>query len=228
MKRVLFLKHVPFEGPAGLLPFFAGRGDRVSEFSVYQGLPFPQPDSFDILVIMGGPMSVHDEDTLPWLRREKDFVRETIAAGKKILGVCLGAQLLAEVLGGSVSKNPEKEIGFFDVQTQGEAGRELFGTETFRAFHWHGETFSIPPGAVPVAASAACKNQAFLWEGRVLGLQFHLETTTESMELLIQNCGDECCTSGRFVQSPEEMRGQADFAVLAGHMATLLRHYLAL
>jgi len=111
-----------------------------------------------------------------------------------VLGVCLGAQLVADVLGGRVTRNPQKEIGWFPVQLTDEArASPLLGgfPQQFLPFHWHGDTFSIPPGAVRIASSAACANQAFQFDDRVIGLQFHLDYSAESIETMIGNCGDE-------------------------------------
>ncbi len=133
-------------------------------------------------------MNVYEEAEYPWLAAEKAFIAAAIGAGKPVLGICLGAQLIAAVLGGTVSKGPQPEIGWYPVELT-PAGRELplFAgfPDRFTALHWHGDTFSIPPGATHVASSAACANQAFAYDGgRVVGLQFHLEETRESLAQL--------------------------------------------
>jgi GMP synthase-like glutamine amidotransferase len=138
-------------------------------------------------------MNISEEERYPWLAAEKRLLVDAIAAGERVLGICLGAQLLADVLGGSVTRNPEVEIGWFPVEPTAEAG-VLPGFEHlpshFTALHWHGDTFSIPAGAVRLAGSAACANQGFAWgDGRVIGLQFHLEETPESLALLVENAG---------------------------------------
>lgn len=210
--RIHTFEHVPFEGPAALADWASDNGHSLARTSVYAGGPLPEPEDFDVLAVQGGPMSVHDEAEHPWLATEKAFLRRAVDAGKRILGVCLGAQLLAEVLGGTVTRNPEPEIGWFPVEAT-DAGRDssLFAglPGRFTAFHWHGETFSIPPGGVRLAHSRACANQAFAHGRNVLGLQFHLETTPRSMERLIENCADEI-VDAPFVQDAERMRAQAD------------------
>lgn len=209
--RIHTIEHVPFEGPGAIAQYAVARGHALTRTGIFLGEPLPAIEEVDLLVIMGGPMSVHDEDRLDWLRTEKRYLVQAVEAGTRMLGVCLGAQLLAEILGGRVTRNHEREIGWFPVRlTAGGAKSSLFsgfGPE-FPAFHWHGETFSIPPGASRVAESGACRHQAFEARGRIVGLQFHLETTPESMEQLIANCADELEPRTAFVQSADEMRAR--------------------
>lgn len=134
-------------------------------------------------------MSVHDESEFPWLVEEKRFLREAISAGIPILGICLGAQLLASALGAKIYKNSQKEIGWFDITKVPNPGFQF--PDTIKVFHWHGETFTLPPGAVHLARSAACEQQAFQYGENIIGLQFHLETTQETINSLIKNCNDE-------------------------------------
>lgn len=208
------LQHVPFETPAAVGAWAHARGHRLGTTRLYAGGQPPEPGAFDWLLILGGPMGVHDIETHPWLGLEKAFLREVLATGKKVLGVCLGAQLLAESLGAHVSRNREKEIGWFPVRLREEAADlALFRgwPEEFHAFHWHGDTFSIPPRALPLAASAVCANQGFLFNSRVLGLQFHLEYNPASIEAMLEHCGDEI-EEGGHVQEPEQIRAQHDRA----------------
>ncbi len=150
-------------------------------------------------------MSVNDESTLPWLLSEKRFVRSAVERGIPVLGVCLGAQLVASALGARVYRNPQKEIGWFPIEAT------LNTTNTFRfpekciVFHWHGETFDLPSGAVRLAKSVTCENQAFQIAQHVIGLQFHLETTPESARALLDNCSDEL-VPGPYVQTESELR----------------------
>jgi len=151
-------------------------------------------------------MSVNDEQTIPWLAEEKRFIRDAISAGKRVLGVCLGAQLIANALGASVYPNREKEIGWFAVQSVDQAS----DASTFRfpksvdVFHWHGETFDLPVGSVRLARSDACENQAFQFGASVIGLQFHLETTPESAREIVSHCKDELQAS-RYIQSESDI-----------------------
>lgn len=152
-------------------------------------------------------MNIYEEEKFPWLAAEKRFIQSAIEGGKVVLGICLGAQLIADVLGGPVGRNAHKEIGWFPVRKTEAAARsrvcDLLPAE-LEAFHWHGDTFALPPGAVHVARSAACENQAFIYDERVIGLQFHLETTPESARLLAQHCADELVT-GPFIQTAGAM-----------------------
>ena len=161
-------------------------------------------------------MNVYQEAEYPWLAAEKAFIATAIGAGKAVLGICLGAQLIAAVLGGPVSKGAQPEIGWYPVELTPEGrGLPLFAAfpVRFTALHWHGDTFSIPPGATHVASSAACANQAFAYDGgRVVGLQFHLEETRESLAQLVDNAGGELVQDD-WIATPEELLApEAPFA----------------
>ncbi|MBM5811933.1 MAG: type 1 glutamine amidotransferase [Gammaproteobacteria bacterium] len=204
-RRAHCLQHVPFEGPGSIGPWLAAAGYELTTTRLWEAPVLPDPCEPDFIVAMGGPMSVNDEAELPWLVAEKRFVREAIAAGKPVLGVCLGAQLIASALGASVYRNPEREIGWFDVQgVDPGAGASFRFPPSSRVFHWHGETFDLPPGAIRLARSAACGNQAFQFGRSVIGLQFHLETTPESARALIGNCRTEL-QPATWVQSEAEL-----------------------
>ena len=190
-----------------MLPWFRERGWQVSLTELYRNEPLPPVDEIDWLVVMGGPMSVNDESKHAWLKAEKDFIGQALQADKAILGVCLGSQLIADVLGSKVYKNSEPEIGWFPIQRSPEAAGhnlgQLFPPQA-EVFHWHGETFDLPRGTLHLARSQACENQAFAYGDRVLGLQFHLETTRKALEDLAHGCADELVDSP-FIQSAEEM-----------------------
>lgn len=179
--RIHYLQHVPFEGPAYIETWAGEKGHPVAGSLLFQGGQLPALDQFDLLVIMGGPMNVYEEEK---------FIKEAIEAGKLVLGVCLGAQLLADVLGGQVTRNQDKEIGWHPVTLTADAKNSRFFRNLppyFNAFHWHGDTFSIPPGGLRVAESQACLNQAFEYDGRVLGLQF--QTTAHLKCVSLYDCG---------------------------------------
>ena len=205
--NIHYFQHVPFEGIGSIETWAAFRRHSVSSTRLYAGDPIPCLEQLDWLIIMGGPMSVHDEAHNPWLIPEKRFIEAALKAGKVVIGICLGAQLVAQVLGAGVHRNALKEIGWFPVHKTPEAGAsnvfKIF-PEKLEAFHWHGETFDLPAGAIHVAGSAACENQAFVYDERVIGLQFHLETTQASAGLLIQNCSDEI-TEAPFIQTAANM-----------------------
>jgi GMP synthase (glutamine-hydrolysing) len=201
------LQHVPFEGLGSMAAWAHKRDHQVRATHLYQGELLPPLESFDWLIVMGGRMGVYDEAEYSWLADEKRCIEQAIAAGKTVLGVCLGAQLVACVLGARIYRNAEKEIGWFPIQlTHNAANSTLFADLpiTQDVFHWHGDTFDLPTGAVHIARSEACKNQAFVLDERVVGLQFHLETTKQSAQGLIQNCHNELIPA-RFIQTAEEM-----------------------
>src|SRR5262245_17290143 len=148
--RVRVLQHVAFEGPAALAPALRAAGHDVAHTRLDLGEPLPALADFDWLVVMGGPMSVHDEREHAWLAPEKRLVRAAVEGGRRVLGVCLGAQLIAAALGAAVTRNREREIGWFPVARAPGAEASPFARalpSRFPAFHWHGETFALPPGA---------------------------------------------------------------------------------
>ena len=206
--RLHYLQHVPFEDSANIAVWAASRGHDVTHTRLDLDEPLPEPEALDWLVVMGGPMNVDDHAAYPWLVREKQFLRRAIDRGSRVLGVCLGGQLISEVLGGAVTRNRQREIGWYPI-TLGEAaaGSALFGgfPRQCLAFHWHGDTFSIPPGAVRMAASDGCDNQAFQYGDRVVGLQYHWDYSAESIETMICHCGDEL-TPAVGVQTAAEIR----------------------
>ena len=205
--NIHYLQHVPFENLGSMGAWAHRHGHQVRATHLYRGEQAPAVENFDWLIVMGGPMGVHDEAEYPWLADEKRVIEQAIAAGKRVLGVCLGAQLVACVLGACVYRNAEKEIGWFPIQLTGQAAKSALFSDlpkTQDVFHWHGDTFDLPVGAIHVARSEACENQAFVLDERVIGLQFHLETTQQSARGLIQNCRNEL-VSARFIQTAEEM-----------------------
>ncbi len=169
------------------------------------------------------PADVPLKVTRTWLVDEKRFLREAIHAGVPVLGICLGAQLIASALGARVYPGPHKEIGWFDIDGVADPEGVFDFPERMQVFHWHGETFDLPPGAVPLARSAACKHQAFRIGHRVLALQFHLETTAESLDALVTNCRDEL-VDGTDIQTEDRLRAAPAeaFVTINRMMAALL------
>ena len=207
--KIHYLQHVPFEDLANIEVWAREKGHSVSGTALYDNEKLPQMEDVDWLVILGGPMNIYEEKTYPWLASEKEFIAQAIAAKKPVLGICLGAQLIADVLGGKVKRNNFTEIGWFPVTlTKDAKSSPVFSTlpEGFTAFHWHGDTFEIPPGAVRITESEACKNQAFVYNDRVIGLQFHLEYSLESINRMLENCGDEL-VDGKFIQKKDGILG---------------------
>lgn len=226
--RLHYLQHETFEHPAGIAEWARERGHEMSGTLVYTGAALPALEAFDALVIMGGSMSVNDEARLVWLGHEKRFIAQAIARGKLVLGVCLGGQLIANVLGAAVSQNEFKEIGWFPVHQTAMSRRHRFFRglpESFTAFHWHGETFAIPPGCDRLAASSGCQNQAFCFGERVLALQFHLETTPDSLGDLSGHCVGEI-VPGRYVETAATMASNhVGFQEIARYNRVVLDHW---
>ncbi len=200
--------HVPFEDVGSIKSWAAEKGHELTFTAFFADETPPPASDYDMLVVMGGPMGAYDEKEYPWLAVEKKAIAAAVAADKIVLGICLGAQLLSVVLGGSVSRNPVPEIGWFQVEMtpEGQAEPAFVGfPPSFYAFHWHGDAFSIPPGAVHAATSAACPNQAFVYNHKVVGLQFHLETTPPGMQNLIKHCAADVALPGPTIHHPKQM-----------------------
>jgi len=222
-----YFQHVPFEGLGSIETWLLDNGYDISCSQFFDDqVQLPSCDEVDLLVVMGGPMSVNDEAELPWLAVEKGFIRQMITAGKPVLGICLGAQLIASCTGAAVYGNNEKEIGWFAVTGANHGQSDLFCfPDEFTAFHWHGETYDLPEGATLLASSHACVNQAFQLGQRVLGMQFHLETTPDSAQALVKHCGDEL-VAGDFVQSAGQIlfAPQASYQEINALMAAALAY----
>jgi len=215
--RVHYIQHVAFEGLGAMQPYLQNKGHELSATHLYAGESLPSVDTFDWLIVMGGSMGIYDYDDYSWLQAEKVFIKQAIDVGKTVLGICLGAQLIADVLGSTKEKRAvyagqHKEIGWFDIHKSTELDETVLGNvfpDTLEVFHWHGDMFDVPEGAQAVGSSAACPNQGFVYDNRVVGFQFHLETTPESAAALIEKCGDELDASlweqNRYVQSAQTM-----------------------
>jgi GMP synthase-like glutamine amidotransferase len=209
--RIHIIQHVAFEGEGAISKWAREREYSVTVTKQFDGGRLPALADFDFLVVMGGPMSANDDSRFAWLDAEKKLIAEALRGKKAILGVCLGAQLVAQALGARVYRNREKEIGWFPVRLTPEAAASRFFAGLPAAMivlHWHGETFDLPPGAVRLAESNVCHNQAFEIGGRVLGLQFHLEVLPDGVEDLIQHSAADL-ERGPSTQTGGQMRASA-------------------
>ncbi len=200
-----YLQHVPFEGLGSIEPWLKTDGYQISNTKLFESAILPDLKFIDLLIILGGPMSVDDEDEFPWILPEKRFIRKAIDSGISVLGICLGAQLIASAMGAKVYQNSEKEIGWHPIYGIPPVGNSAFKFPSLATvFHWHGETFDLPEGATLLAQSKGCINQAFQLNSSVIGLQFHLETTPESAKQIVSNCSDELVQS-KYIQTKSEI-----------------------
>jgi GMP synthase-like glutamine amidotransferase len=207
--RIHCFQHVPFETP-GTITEWATLNNCAITYTYFfeKDYSLPPLTEFDVLLILGGYMNVDEEEKFPWIKQEKKFIKDTIAAGKKIIGICLGSQLIAAALGCNVYKGKEKEIGFFPVYFSNAAqDLSLFDhfSSPYTLFHWHGDTFDLPAEAMVVASTAVCKHQAFLIGENVLGLQFHLELNETAIEQMLLHDGEELKEDGNYIQSLSEI-----------------------
>lgn len=203
--KVQVFQHAPFEDLGSIRFWLDQRGAEISYTRWFAGDTIATLAGCDMLIAMGGPMSVNDEIELPWLKDEKAAVQDAIARDIPVLGVCLGAQLIASALGARVYRNAVKEIGWFPVRAPARSGSSFGFPPECLVFHWHGETFDLPEGATPLARSEACEHQAFQVKQNVIGLQFHLEMTPDSALAIVENCRGELAPD-RYVQSEAELR----------------------
>lgn len=205
--KIHLFQHAAFEGLGSIEEWISTDRHSLTTTKFHENIWFPELNSIDWLIIMGGPMSVHDEEQYSWLRDEKQYMRHAIEAGKTVLGICLGSQLISEALGARVYKNREKEIGWFNVELSSSARKcKLVHdiADAFCVFHWHGDTFDLPEDAIHLFSSKATLNQGYIYKERVVALQFHLETTLKSLQQILDFCRNDL-TKGRYVQTEEEI-----------------------
>lgn len=205
--QVLCLTHVPFEGPARIENWAEARGHRLETVRADLSHALPEPQSVDFLVVMGGPMSVND--SFAWLKEEAKYIERVLSLRRRVLGVCLGAQLLARIFGARVYPSGKKEIGWWPVRrVKIEGNTALPLPEHFTPLHWHGETFDLPTGARRLAQSEAIPNQAFLIEDNIVGLQFHIEATPESVTALVNGARADI-DEGQWQEPADSIIGQS-------------------
>lgn len=184
--KIFVIKHIENEGPGMIEPFFTDRGWKLEIIEMSKGGVLPDSlDAVAALIILGGFMSVYDEKEYPFLKEEDLLIRKALIEEVPLLGICLGAQLLAKTCGARVTKAPKQEIGWHKVKKTVEGKEDILfmgNPEYLQVFQWHGDTFDIPEGALLLAEGKECKNQAFRVGHNAYGLQFHIEVTEEMIE----------------------------------------------
>jgi GMP synthase-like glutamine amidotransferase len=206
--KISVLQHAAFEGPGEIAKWAVERGHSVAVHHLYRGEPLPAWDDFDLLVVMGGEMNIYQYRDWPWLRPESAFIKKTLEQGKRVIGICLGAQLIADALGARVVQNADVELGWMPVAWTAEA-RAIFPDfpPSATVLHWHGDTFGLPAGATRLATSEACPEQGYVIPGKCLGLQFHMEVDATLAAEYVAGQGE--WPSGRYVQEPKAIAGNA-------------------
>jgi len=206
--KISVLQHAAFEGPGEIAVWAEKHGHSVTVHHLYRGDVLPAPGTFDLLVVMGGEMNIYQDRDYPWLRAERDFIRTTMEQGGKVIGICLGSQLIADALDSRVHQNMEYEIGWFPVTftAEGRAAFPHLPADTI-VLHWHGDTFGLPTGAMRLAGSKGCPEQGFVIPGKCLGLQFHLETDPSLVRLFVDGQGH--WPTGPFAQMPKAILADA-------------------
>jgi len=222
--KIHILQHVPFEGPGFIAEWAEANGHTLTFTKFFEAFTIPLPTDIDLLIVLGGPMSVDDTEQYPWLDGELDYIRQMLKIDVKVLGICLGAQMIAGVLGARVYPNDQREIGWFPIKKNAAIKRGVFENlaSEVPAFHWHGDAFDLPKEAKRLFSSEACFNQGFVFNERVFALQFHWEVTKESVRKLIEFSGDDL-SNGEYVQSVDELLpGTEVYAAIHQNMEKLL------
>ena len=213
--RVHYFQHIAGEGFGSCYDYLKAHQAKITAtefFALPVDLPLelealPDIDEVDLLIIMGGTMSVNDEANYPWLKLEKRWLRRYLSAGKPAIGLCLGGQLIANALGAAVSRNQHQELGWMDVGRVSHVPENYFQIpEKINIMQWHSETFEIPRGGVRLAQNNVCQNQMYQIGRNVLGFQFHPEMTPHALQLLIENEEDSAVFNGEYVQPIAELK----------------------
>jgi len=224
--NIRIFQQVSFETPGQILKISEKLNWEVETKKLFEE-DIPRDFDFDILIIMGGPMSIFEDKQHPFLAREKQYISEAIDRKKKVIGICLGAQLIANTLGARVYHGREKEIGWFPIEKTDTAMGFL--PDVMTTFHWHGDTFDIPEGAIGLYKSEVTPNQAFLYNKKVLGLQFHMEMNMNGLQSIMDHCKNELAHSN-WVMTQDEILHNFELYHRYNHktMENLLKYFSGL
>jgi GMP synthase-like glutamine amidotransferase len=210
--RIHCFQHVAFENPGSIVEWAVANEHTISYTYFFEENHFiPQLSDIDALLVIGGYMNANEEEKFFWLKAEKQFIKQAIDAEKKVIGICLGSQLIVAALGSKVYPAKEKEIGFFPIQFSKEIlTSPLFNhfTNPYTVFHWHGDTFDLPANAQLIASTAISKHQAFLIGTNVLALQFHFEMNETVIEDMLLHDGHELDEKGDYIQTADVIKKQ--------------------
>jgi GMP synthase-like glutamine amidotransferase len=213
--KIHCIRHEPFEGLASIESWIRCNGHHISFTRTYLHQRFPDEIAFDMLIIMGGTASVYQSAKDQWMIAEKKLIQKTIKAEKKVLGICLGAQLLASVLGAKVYPGSSREIGWFPVHfTESFLNEFPFLPGNITTFHWHGDTFDIPSGAIKIGSSELTPNQGFLLNRNILAMQFHPEMNLSSIKKIIKAAGHQLCDNSKYIQPAAVITDQTELISL--------------
>ena len=224
--RVHYFQHIAEEGFGSCYSYLKQMQAHISATEFFALPPeqnieieaLPRVEDVDLLIVMGGAMSVNDEANYPWLKIEKRWIRRYLASGKPAIGLCLGGQLIANAVGAAVSRNPEQERGWNPVYKVENTPETCFQIpDQITVMQWHGETFELPKGAVRLASNAACANQLYQIGKNVLGFQFHPEITPQALQLFLDNAEMKPAFSGMYVQPAHELKQMSAAQFQAGN-----------
>lgn len=240
MKKVLVIQHVPFEGLGKLDNWFQMRAVTPEIYRFFEEKELPDLSHYSALIILGGPMGLYELDQYPWLKQELAFIQKLLRGTSiPVLGICLGAQILAHLLGGSVKKHSQKEIGWYPITLSKKAQSHPFFEKwpaEIVTFHWHQDIFEPPTGSLEIGSSAACDHQGFYYEktndrgekSAVVGFQFHLEMTYEISKRLVESCHEDIAKPGPYIGSKNQiLSGFAPYAQSQAHLFSFLDQWFA-
>jgi GMP synthase (glutamine-hydrolysing) len=225
--HIHFIQHVPFEYPSSIIDWVITNNHIYSFTKIYESATYPSVDSFDALIIMGGPMGVYEEDLHDWIVPQTAFIKTAIDANKKVLGVCLGSQFIAKALGSKVYPHTLKEIGWWPVEKVNDQAFIKTLPSTFTTFHWHGDTFDLPTGATHLFKSEGCLQQGFIYNDHVIALQFHMEVKEDLLNDMTDHEKGQLAAD-TYVQTEQQIHAQLELQVPLQQqfMFSLLQNFL--